>query len=51
MRIDCRATDRSNMGIGGITLGFARSGRKRSTGLFLYRPHPAMKLNQYQMAA
>jgi hypothetical protein len=47
----CRATDRPNMGIGGITLGFARSGRKRSTGLFLYRPHPAMKLNQYQMAA
>jgi putative transposase len=36
--------DRPNMGIGGITRGFARSGRKRSTGSFLDRPHPAQKL-------
>ena len=36
--------DRPNMGIGGITRGFARSWRKRSTGSLLLRPHPAMKL-------
>ncbi len=36
--------DRPNTGIGGITRGFARSGRKRSTGSFLDRPHPAQKL-------
>jgi putative transposase len=36
--------DRPNTGIGGITRGFTRSGRKRSTGSFLDRPHPAQKL-------
>jgi putative transposase len=36
--------DRPNTGIGGVTRGFARSGRKRSTGSFLDRPHPAQKL-------
>ncbi len=36
--------DRPNMGIGGITRGSARSVRKRSTGSFLYRTHPAQKL-------
>jgi putative transposase len=36
--------DRPNTGIGGITRGFTCSGRKRSTGSFLDRPHPAQKL-------
>ena len=32
--------DRPNMGIGGVTRGFARFGLKRSTGSFLFRPAP-----------
>ena len=36
LRMPCRAVDRPNIGIGGITRGVARSGLKRSTGSFLF---------------